>query len=161
MLAWELWCSQKHFRRFAARISVWICGLHKAFHASNICADVLASELLLLPPLLHPFNGLLSRTTWMCRYQKGKTSLLLNEARDDGALGCSGISRTICKQSAPHSRRITTPTHHHSVFTGQMLFLQVFAVLLLTEGYTRLSSDLWFALSSLQDISHQRLWHSG
>jgi len=110
------------------------------------CADVLASELLLLlpppPPLLHPFNGLLSMTTWMCRYQKGKTSLLLNEARDDGALGCSGISRTICKQSAPHSRRITTPTHHHSVFTGQMLFLQVFAVLLLTEGYTRLSSDL-------------------
>jgi len=33
----------------------------------------------------------------------------------------SGISWTICKQSAPHSRQITTP--HHSIFTGQMLFL--------------------------------------
>jgi len=32
----------------------------------------------------------------------------------------SGISWTICKQSAPHSRQITTPTCHHS---GRMLFL--------------------------------------
>ena len=35
----------------------------------------------------------------------------------------SGISWTICKQSAPHPRQITRPTHHHSVFTGRMLFL--------------------------------------
>jgi len=35
----------------------------------------------------------------------------------------SGISWTICKQSAPHSRQITTPTLHHSIFTGRMLFL--------------------------------------
>jgi len=35
---------------------------------------------------LHPFNGLFSRTTWVSRYQKGKTSLDLNEARDDGVL---------------------------------------------------------------------------
>jgi len=34
----------------------------------------------------------------------------LNEARDNGFSGCSGISWTICKQSAPHSRQITTPT---------------------------------------------------
>ena len=27
--------------------------------------------------LLHPFNGLFSRTTWVNRYQKGKTSLIL------------------------------------------------------------------------------------
>jgi len=51
-----------------------------------------------------PFNGLFSRTTWVSRYQKGKASLDLNEARDDGALGCSGISWTICKQSAPRCR---------------------------------------------------------
>jgi len=62
------------------------------------------------------------------RYQKGKTSLDLNEAdlneaRDDGGLGCSGISWTICTQSAPRTRQITTPTPHHSIFTGQMLFL--------------------------------------
>jgi len=34
--------------------------------------------------LLHPFNGLFSRTTWVSRYQKGKTSVDLNEAREDG-----------------------------------------------------------------------------
>ena len=31
-------------------------------------------------------------------------------------LGCSGISWTICKQSASCCRQITTPTPHHSVF---------------------------------------------
>ena len=35
----------------------------------------------------------------------------------------SGISWTICKQSAPSSRQITTPTPHQRIFTGQMLFL--------------------------------------
>jgi len=64
--------------------------------------------------LLHPFNGLFSRTTWASRYQKGKTSLDWNEARDDGVLGCSGMSWTICKQSAPRSRQITSPTPHSS-----------------------------------------------
>jgi len=34
----------------------------------------------------------------------------------------SGITWTICKQSAPRSRQITTSTPHHSIFTGQMLF---------------------------------------
>ena len=61
--------------------------------------------------LLHPFNDLFSRTTWVSRCQKGKTSLDLNEARDDEVLGYSGISWTICKQSAPCCRQITTSTH--------------------------------------------------
>jgi len=60
-------------------------------------------------------------TTWVSLYQKGKTSLDLYEARGDGVLGCSAISWTICKQSC--SRQITTPTPHHSVFTGRVLFL--------------------------------------
>jgi len=38
--------------------------------------------------------------------------------------GC-GISWAICKQSAPHSRQITTATPHLSIFTGRMLFLTV------------------------------------
>ena len=42
--------------------------------------------------LLHSFNGLFSRTAWVSRYEIGETSLDLNEARDDGVLGCSGIS---------------------------------------------------------------------
>jgi len=66
--------------------------------------------------LLHPFNGLFSRTKWVSRHQKCKTSLDFNEARGDGVLGCSRISWTICKQSAPCSRQITTPTPHHSIF---------------------------------------------
>jgi len=64
-----------------------------------------------------------SGTTWVSRYQKGKTSLDFNEARIDGVLECSGISWTICKQSAPCCRQITTPIPHHSVFIGRMLFL--------------------------------------
>ena len=36
----------------------------------------------------------------------------------------SGISWTICKQSAPRSRQITTPTPHHAkIFTGRMFFV--------------------------------------
>ena len=69
----------------------------------------------LMTTTLHPLNGLFSRTTWVSRCQKGKTSLDLNEARDDGVLGCSGISWTICKQSAPRCRQITTPTPHQSL----------------------------------------------
>jgi len=57
--------------------------------------------------------------------RKVKASLDLNEARDYGVLACSGISWTICKQSAPYSRQIATPTPHQSVFTGWMLFLML------------------------------------
>ena len=66
--------------------------------------------------LLLLFNALFSRTTWVCWYQKGKTSLDKNEVRDDGFWDGSGISWTICKQSAPRSRQITTPTPYHSDF---------------------------------------------
>ena len=103
--------------------------------AENICAKIHLMQsdqlkvsakkllLLLLLLLLHPFNGLFSKTTRVSRYQKGKTSLVLNEARDYGVLGCSGISWTTSKQSAPCTRRITTLTPHHSIFTGRMPFL--------------------------------------
>jgi len=64
-----------------------------------------------------------SRATWVSRYQKGKTSLDLNEARDGVVWGCSGISWTVYKQSAPRCRQITTPTPYCSIFTDQMLFL--------------------------------------
>ena len=59
---------------------------------------------ILLLLLLHPFNGLFSRAIWVSQYQKGKTSLDLNEARDSVVLWCSCISWTMCKQSAPRSR---------------------------------------------------------
>ena len=42
--------------------------------------------------LLHLVNGLFSRTTWVSQYQKGKTTLDLNEARYDGVLGMAVAS---------------------------------------------------------------------
>jgi len=63
----------------------------------------------------HMFNGPCAGTTRVNWYQKGKTSLDLNEARDGGVLGCSSLSWTICKQSAPHFRQITTPTVQHLI----------------------------------------------
>jgi len=52
----------------------------------------------------------------MSWYQKGKTSLDLNKARDDGVWDGSGISWTVCKQSAYRCRQITTLTPHHLYF---------------------------------------------
>ena len=51
---------------------------------SNSIWVITSNQLLLI---LHPFNGLFSRTTWVSQYQKGKTSVDLNEARYDGVLG--------------------------------------------------------------------------
>ena len=75
------------------------------------------------------------------QYQNGEASLDLNEARDDGVSGCSGIRWTICKHSAPHSRQITTRTPHHSVFTGRVLFLMPNQQCQSTEGSLSSSSS--------------------
>ena len=67
--------------------------------------------------LLHPFNCFFSRTTWVRRYQKGKTSLDLNEARDDGVLGCSDISwaimQAICTSLQTDSHTNTPPVNFY------------------------------------------------
>jgi len=61
------------------------------------------------------FNGPLSRTTRVSRYQKGKTSLdLLVQETVSG----SGIGWAICK-SVPCPRQITMPAPQHSVFYSQ------------------------------------------
>jgi len=56
------------------------------FLPSYYCYCYTRLLLLLWLLLLDPINGLFSRTTWVSRYQKGKTSLDLNVARDDGVL---------------------------------------------------------------------------
>jgi len=62
----------------------------------------------------------------------------------------SGISWTICKQSAPRSRQITTPTPHHSSFTGWMLFLMPNqpTVSLYSEGIIITQQKLMLDISS-------------
>jgi len=45
-------------------------------------ASVTAATVIMIMTI--PFNGLFSRTTWVSQYEMGKTSLDLNEARDDG-----------------------------------------------------------------------------
>jgi len=73
------------------------------------------------------FNGVFSRTPWSLGKPVPSTRkakpVWIYEARDDEVSVCSGISWTICKQSACPSRQITTPTHQLSIFTSRMLFL--------------------------------------
>jgi len=60
-----------------------------------------------------------------CQFQGGCTSVTENVVvillKQETVSG-SGINWAISK-SAPRSRQITTPTPHHSVFTGWMPFL--------------------------------------
>ena len=82
---------------------------HLIITLTNTNGSVILGARWAITKQLQPFNGLFSRTTWVSRYQKGKTNLDFT-----GASG-SGISWAICK-SAPHSRQITIPVPHHSVF---------------------------------------------
>ena len=67
----------------------------------------------------HTFNGPLSGTTRVSRYQKGKTIwILLKQETVSG----SGISWAICK-SAPRSRQIPCQHPTAQFFTGRMPFL--------------------------------------
>jgi len=89
---------------------------------------------LLLLLLLHPFNGLFSRTACVSRCRKGETSLDLNEARDDGVWGWQWYQldhvQTICTslQSGYHIYPSSL------IFTGWMLFLAPNQQCLRTEG---------------------------
>ena len=80
--------------------------------------SAVTAELLLLL-LQNQLNGLFSMTSW---YQKGKTSLDLNEARNDGVLGTQWHQldhmQTIC--ITPNTTHTNTPLLN---FTGRMLFL--------------------------------------
>jgi len=75
---------------------------------------------LLLILLLHPLNGLFSRKIGVSWYQEDKTSLDLNEARDDGVWDAVASAGQYAN-NLHHDPNIPTP--HHSTFTGRMLFL--------------------------------------
>ena len=56
-------------------------------------------------------------------------------------MGCSGISWTTCKQSAPRSRQITTTSPQHSIFSGRVLFLTPKQRCQSTEGHNNSNNN--------------------
>jgi len=124
--------------------------INTCFHSvSTVICRLVHHALLIVIKLLitrttHPFNGPLSRTTRVSRYQQGKTNLDFTEALTHPfnsplsgttqvgryqkgktnmweTVSSGGISWAICK-SAPRSRQTTTPAPHHSVFYRRMPF---------------------------------------
>ena len=73
-------------------------------------------ELLLL---LQPFNGLFSRTTWVSRYQKGKTNLDFTGARDSEWQWHQLDHMLVCTSLQTDNHASTPPLF----FTGRMPFL--------------------------------------
>jgi len=59
----------------------------------------------------HPFNGPLSRTTWVRQYQDGKTNLVFTEAKDSEWQWHQMGHMRVCT-----SLQTTMPAPHHSVF---------------------------------------------
>jgi len=82
--------------------------------------------------VLHRFNGLFSRTTWVSQYQKGKTSLDLNEARDDGVLDWQW---------------------------HQLDHMQTICTLLQTDNYTNTSSVNYYRPDALRDAQPTVSYH--
>ena len=72
-----------------------------------------------------------------------------------GGSGISWSCWTICKQSAPRSRQITTPTPHHSIFTGRMLFTTPNGTF---EKWSRNPHDDICVTPALSAGSASRLW---
>ena len=93
--------------------------LHLATRQTQI-AKVLGSFGQLLCLLhTHPFNGALSGTTQVSRYQKGKTNLDFTETRDSEWQWHQLGHMQVCTSLQTDN----TPATHHSVFTGRMPFL--------------------------------------
>ena len=112
------------------------CALNAVNHlgTSGLDAQQLqrCDQRLLLLVLLHPVNGLFSRTTWVSRYQKGKTSPDLNEM---GFWDGSGINWTIYKKictTLQIDNHINTPLLNF--FIGRMIFLMPNQQCQSTEG---------------------------
>ena len=82
---------------------------------SHLTSSLTTTTTLLL--LLHPFNGLLSKTTRVSRHQKGRISLDLNEAKDDGDLGWQWHQldhvQTICTSLQTDNRTNSSSLNFH------------------------------------------------
>ena len=70
------------------------------FHNTSKRIQKLASYQLKAPSIWghrHQISWSGALPLWISRYEKGKTSVDSNEARNDGVWGCSGIRWTLCK----------------------------------------------------------------
>ena len=82
---------------------------------------------------IHPFNGPLSRTTWVSQYQKGKTNLDFTEARDCEWQWHQLSHVQVCTSLQTDNHASTPPL---SFFTGRMPFLPPSQQRQSTEGNT-------------------------
>ena len=80
-----------------------------------------------------PFNGLFSRTTWVSRYQKGKTNLDFTGARDSEWQWNQLGHMQVCTSLQTDNHASTPPL---SFFTGRMPFLPPNQQRQSTEGNT-------------------------
>ena len=104
----------------SAKAETEIMSASSAFASASVIFEMILSFISCSPIttlLLDPFNGLYSRTIWVSRYQKGKTSLDVNETRDDGVLGWQwhqlGHMQTICTSLQTDN---DINTSHHWIF---------------------------------------------
>ena len=95
--------------------SYFICMLHTVDWLA-----VFASHKLNSIRYTHPFNGRLSGTTRVSRYQKGKTNLDFTEARDSEWQWHQLGHMQVCISFQADNRASTPPL---SFFTGRMPFL--------------------------------------
>ena len=79
---------EKHMKHFTSNVrhTLYVSMAHYDIIPITVQRHSYCIVCRILRHALHPFNGLFSTTTWVIRYRKGKTSLDLNEARDDGVL---------------------------------------------------------------------------
>jgi len=88
----------------------------------------------------HPFNGPFSGTTWVSRYQKGKTNLdFTEEARDSEWQWHQLGHMQVCNSLQTDNHASTPPL---SFFTGQIPFLPPIQQRQSTEGVTGITNDI-------------------
>ena len=88
----------------------------QAITADTVIAYITHNDLSNISPAykythIHPFNGLLSGTTRLSRYQKGQTNLDFTEARDsEWQWHQLGHMQTMCTSSLQADNHTNTPS---------------------------------------------------
>ena len=109
------------------------------FFESCLIGFSLSSRLIYTHTHTHPFNGPLSGTTRVGRYQRGKTKLDFTEARDSEWHWHQLGHMQVCTSLQTDNHASTPPL---SCFTGWMPFLPPNQQRQSTEGVNAFSADL-------------------